>query len=61
MDIAQLSTAIAMQNTNLKVDIAVMKMGKDVVEQNGAGMVEMMKQLELSIHPHIGSNIDVTL
>lgn len=61
MDIAQLSTTMAMQNTNLQVGITVMKMGKDVVEQNGLGMIQMMKQMELSINPHIGSNIDVTL
>ena len=61
MDIAQLSTAMAMQNTSVQVGIAVMNMGKDVVEQNGAGMIQMMKQMELSINPHIGSNIDVTL
>lgn len=61
MDIAQLSTAIAMQNTNLQVGTAVMKLGKDLVEQNGVDMIQMMKQMELSINPYIGSNIDVTL
>ncbi len=61
MDIAQLSTTMAMQNTSLEIGIAIMKMGKDVVEQNGTEMLHMMKQMELSINPHIGSNIDVTL
>lgn len=61
MDIAQLSTAMAMQNTSVEVSVAVMKMGKELVEQNGSQITNMMKQKELSINPHIGSNIDVTL
>ncbi len=61
MDIAQLSTAMAMQNTSVEVSVAVMKMGKELVEQNGGQITNMMKQMELSINPHIGSNIDVTL
>ncbi|ADZ84699.1 YjfB family protein [Cellulosilyticum sp. ST5] len=61
MDIAQLSTAMAMQNTSVEVSVAVMKMGKELVEQNGSQITNMMKQMELSINPHIGSNIDVTL
>ena len=61
MDIAQLSTAMAMQNTSVEVSMAVMKMGKELIEQNGSQITNMMKQMELSINPHIGSNIDVTL
>lgn len=61
MDIAQLSTAMAMQNTSVEVSVAVMKMGKELIEQNGSQITNMMKQMELSINPHIGSNIDVTL
>ena len=52
---------MAMQNTSVEVSVAVMKMGKELVEQNGSQITNMMKQMELYINPHIGSNIDVTL
>ena len=61
MDIAQLSTAKDRQDLGTAVSMAVMKLGKDVIEQNGSQLVASMKDMERSINPHIGNNIDTTI
>lgn len=61
MDIAALSTLMAMQDTGTAVDLAVTKMTMDLSEQNSTQMIEMMKNMEVSVNPHIGTNIDIKL
>ncbi|MDF2594799.1 MAG: putative motility protein [Clostridia bacterium] len=61
MDIAALSTLMAMQDTGTAVGLAVTKMTMDLSEQNSIQMTEMMKNMEVSVNPHIGTNIDIKL
>lgn len=61
MDIAALSTEMAMGNTGSAVGIAVAQIAMQSSEQNAAQMVDMMKGMELSVNPHLGANIDVRL
>lgn len=58
MDIAQLSTALSMQNTYAAVSTAVLSMSLDTVEKAGDGIVKMM---EMSVNPNLGSNVDIKL
>lgn len=61
MDIASLSTALASQELSTAVSMAVTKLTMDSIEQNGANLAESMKQMELSVNPNVGSNIDIRL
>lgn len=61
MNIAGLSAAnIAAANTSAQdqISIAVLAKSLDTVEDMGDGMQKMM---EMSVAPHIGGNIDVSL
>ena len=58
MSIASLSTDMAMSKTMSAVSTAVMKQNMDTNEAMGAGMVKMM---ETSVTPNLGSNVDVKL
>lgn len=61
MDIAALSTALAQQDLGAAVGVAVAKLTMDTVEQNGNNLAESLKQMELSVNPNLGSNIDIRL
>ncbi|MBP3886666.1 MAG: YjfB family protein [Cellulosilyticum sp.] len=61
MDIAALSTALAQQDLGTAVGVAVAKLTMDTAEQNGANLAESLKQMELSVNPNLGSNIDIRL
>jgi hypothetical protein len=61
MDIAALSTLMAMQDTGAAVSLAVTKMTMDLSEQNSIQTIEMMENMEASVNPHIGANIDIKL
>ncbi|MHC1749832.1 MAG: YjfB family protein [Cellulosilyticaceae bacterium] len=61
MDIAALSMAMSMQNAGGQVGMAVTKMAMDTGEQAGQIMVDMIKQMELSVNPQLGSSIDIRL
>lgn len=61
MGIASLSTSLAAMNTSTAVGMKVLELGKDLMEQTGAQTVEMMKQMELSVNPNLGSNIDISI
>lgn len=58
MDIAQLSTALSMQQTATACSFAVMSMSLDTVETLGDGMIKMM---EASVNPDLGANVDIKL
>ncbi|MNO90235.1 hypothetical protein D3C76_817420 [compost metagenome] len=56
MDIAALSTGLSQTNLKQAVSISVLKMSKDQAEINGQALIKMMEQ---SVQPHLGSNIDM--
>ncbi|MBP3459338.1 MAG: YjfB family protein [Lachnospiraceae bacterium] len=60
MDIAALSTALAHSDVMNSVSIAVLDKTMEISEDLGTGLVNMIdNSMELSVNPHIGSNIDV--
>lgn len=61
MDIAQLSSSMSQFSIGTQVGIALTSMQMDMVEQNGAQLNSMLKQMELSVNPHIGGTIDVRI
>lgn len=61
MDIAALSVAASLANTQASAQMAVLKMGKEQLQQSGADMIQMMKSMELSVNPNVGANIDISL
>lgn len=58
MNIASLSTDLAMSKTMTAVGTAVMKQTMDTNETLGN---EMIKMMENSVTPHLGGNVDVKL
>lgn len=61
MDIAALSMSMANSNLASQVSLAVLKMGKEMMQDNAGQMTDMMKQMEQSVQPHVGSTIDISL
>ena len=60
MNIPELSTALANVNLTNQVGIAVLDQAMENSEAAGAGLISMMDHsMELSVNPHIGSNIDL--
>lgn len=58
MDIAALSTSMAMNNLNMNVNIAVMSKILDTAEATGEALTQMM---ESAVIPGLGENIDITV
>lgn len=58
MDIASLSTAMSMTQTQNDVGIAVLGKQLDMVEVMGDSMLKMMEQ---SVTPHLGGSIDISI
>lgn len=56
MDIASLSTALSSITTGNDIGVAMLSKQLDLMETQGDSMV---KALEQSVSPHLGSNIDV--
>ena len=61
MDIAALSMAMSQMNLGTQVGMAVTKLSMDTAEQTGQMMANMLKGMELSVNPNIGSQIDIKL
>lgn len=61
MDIAALSMSLAQAELGTQVGIAVMKLVKDQSTTLGQTMIKDMKQMELSVHPNLGSQIDISV
>ncbi|OON98151.1 MAG: hypothetical protein ATN36_01320 [Epulopiscium sp. Nele67-Bin005] len=61
MDIASLSMAMSQQNVGMQLSTALTKMVLDTQEISADVMTDMMKSMELSVNPNLGSNIDVLL
>ena len=58
MNIAELSMANSQSSLMYNVSLAVTKMSMDTAETAGENLVKMMEQ---SVNPNLGSNIDVRL
>ncbi len=58
MDIAALSTAMSMADTQSQIGVALLSKSLDTVEVLGDGMIKMM---ENSVTPYLGQNIDVAV
>lgn len=58
MDIAALSTSMAMSDINTQISTKVLDMGIDDMKDMGNSMVKMM---ENSVTPYIGGNIDLRI
>ena len=61
MDIAALSMALSQMNVGTQVGVAVTKLSMDMGEQTGQAMADMLKSMELSVNPNLGSNINIKL
>ena len=58
MDIAALSTSMAMSELANQVSVQVLAKSLDTVETMGEGMKKIM---EMSVTPNIGGNIDISV
>lgn len=61
MDIAALSMAMSQMNVGTQVGLAVTKLSMDTASQSAQTMADMLKGMELSVNPNIGSQIDIKL
>lgn len=62
MNIPELSTALANVQLTNQVGIAVLDKALENSEAAGESMISMMdRSMELSVNPHIGSNIDLLI
>ncbi|MDE7404941.1 MAG: YjfB family protein [Lachnospiraceae bacterium] len=60
MNIPELSTALANTQVMNQVGIAVLDKALENSETAGESLIQMMdRSMELSVNPHIGSNIDL--
>lgn len=60
MNIPELSTALANTQVMNQVGIAVLDKALENSKTAGEGLIQMMdRSMELSVNPHIGSNIDL--
>ncbi len=61
MDIAALSTAMAQSKVITDVRFAVLNLAKDTMQQTSNELINMIKtsDIERSVNPHIGGNIDI--
>lgn len=63
MDIAALSMAMSSVNTQSAYGVAMLSKSLDQASSTGDQIVGMMDAaaMELSVNPHIGSNIDILI
>ncbi|WP_203340718.1 YjfB family protein [Planococcus beijingensis] len=58
MDIAALSMALSQMNVRTEANVSIMKKTIDQAETNGRDVVKMLEQ---SVQPHIGSSLDIKI
>ena len=65
MDIARMSTQVSQINLQYQVSVAILKMAMEGVTAQTGDLVETMDEstvdLERSVQPHLGQNIDVVV
>lgn len=65
MDIPELSIVLSQSNVMNQISAGVLSMALDHSREEGAQLMELMdvpvKAMELSVHPNLGSNIDISI
>ena len=61
MDIASLSMSLSAQELSTAVGLAITKLNMDTLEQSGTQLIENMKAMELSVNPHLGGQLDLSI
>ena len=62
MNIPELSTTLANIQTMNQVGIAVLDKAMETSEASGESLIRMMdRSMELSVNPHIGGNLDISV
>lgn len=61
MDIAAMSVVMANHQVRGDASLAVMNNVKDVVEQQGQQLIEMLQQTSSPRHPALGNIIDISI
>lgn len=65
MDIARMSTQVSQINLQYQVSVAILKMAMEGVTAQTGDLVETMDEstvdLERSVQPHLGQNVDVVV
>ena len=56
MDIAALSMALSQMHVRTEANVSIMKKTIDQAETNGQDVVKMLEQ---SVQPHVGSRLDI--
>lgn len=62
MDIAALSMNLGTMKAANAVQISLLRKTMDITEEHSNQMIQMMQQaaaMERSVHPHIGSQLDI--
>lgn len=61
MNIGKVSTAMSTINIKSDIGVAVLNKNMEAMEKAGEGIVKIMNSadLERSVNPHIGSNVDI--
>lgn len=63
INIATMASSFKAQQIGLEVGARMMGMAKDMIEGQGDAVLKLMesvKAMELAVHPHLGSNLDVS-
>ena len=60
MDIAGLSIAMKQQQLQMDTGMAVMNKSKQVTEESGEQLIEMLEQ-SMPAHPSLGNSIDLSV
>lgn len=63
MNIATVASSLKAQQIGLEVGARMMGMAKDMAEDQEDAVLKLMesvKAMELAVHPHLGSNLDVS-
>jgi hypothetical protein len=64
MDIASLSMNLSQTKIMQDASLSVMKISMDTTKTNAAGLTEMLSQtkdLEMSVQPNLGGNLDIRI
>lgn len=61
MNVGKVSTAMSAISIKSDIGVAVLNKNMEAMEKAGEGMIKIMESanLERSVNPHIGSNVDV--
>ena len=61
MDITAMATNINAIKFSNEVGVAVLKKSMDVMKEQTGEMIESIKQMELSVNPNVGANVNTSI